>query len=154
MTDEQHFELMRIEESFARCTVAPAYSVCHPEELTLPMEDGVGLRTILYRPETEEPVPAILVRTCYPKNDYIYRATAIEYARRGFAYLYQYCRGTGGSGGEWEPNINERRDGKVTADWLCAQPWVKNAGYSGCPTWPSQAGPLLISCLKSLRPCT
>lgn len=132
MTEEQRFELTRIEESFARCTVAPTYSVYAPEEFILPMEDGIGLRTILYRPETEEPVPAILVRTCYPKNDYIYRATAMEYARRGFAYLYQYCRGTGGSGGEWEPNVNERRDGKVTADWLCAQPWVKNAGYSGC----------------------
>jgi putative hydrolase, CocE/NonD family len=129
---EEEFELERIKREFSRCPVLPFCNIKEPEEIMLPMADGVSLRTVVYRPETEGSIPAIMVRTCYPKNDYIYRATAREYVKRGFAYIYQYCRGTGGSEGEWEPNVNERADGKQTIDWICAQSWVKNAGYCGC----------------------
>jgi len=129
---EKEFELKRIEQEFSKCPVIPFCNVKSPEEIMIPMADGLSLRTILYRPDVEVSVPTIVVRTCYPKSDYIYRATALKYAKRGFAYIYQYCRGTGGSEGEWEPNVNERADGKQTIDWVCAQSWVKNAGYCGC----------------------
>ena len=131
MTEEQ-FELERVEREFSKCPIKPFCRVKVQEEVMIPMEDGAKLRTILYRPDVEHSVPTIVARTCYPKNDYIYRAIALEYATRGFAYIYQYCRGTGGSEGEWEPNVNERADGKQTIDWVCAKSWVKNAGYCGC----------------------
>jgi len=129
---EEEIKLERIRNEFSNCKVKPFCAVRDPTECSLPMNDGFSLRTILYRPDIEGSVPTIIVRTCYPKNDPIYRATAVEYARRGFAFVYQYCRGTGGSEGIWEPNVNERADGKQMVDWLCAQGWVKNAGYFGC----------------------
>lgn len=96
------------------------------------MPDGVRLRTIFYRPNTDKAVSTIIMRTCYPQNDKIYRETAEEYCNRGFAFVYQYCRGTGGSEGNWEPNVNERMDGSEMLQRICEQQWVKNAGYFGC----------------------
>nr|WP_300838377.1 CocE/NonD family hydrolase [uncultured Acetatifactor sp.] len=51
--------------------------------------------------------------------------------RKGFGFVYQSCRGTGGSQGEWESNVNERNDGLDTVNWLAEQPFVKNIGYWG-----------------------
>ncbi len=130
--EQEKFELERIEKQFAQCGHPVVCEEVHEEEIMLPMEDGISLRTIIYRPELEGQIPVIVVRTCYPNNDYIYRATAREYSRRGFAYIYQYCRGSGGSEGEWEPNVNERADGKCMIDWVCGLPWAGNVGYWGC----------------------
>ena len=101
------------------------------EEIMLPSWDGVKLRTILYRPVEKNVFPTVVVRTSYPQEDHIYRATAEEYCKAGFAYIYQYCRGVGGSEGVWEPNVNERADGKSFIDWVCGQNWVGNVGYLG-----------------------
>lgn len=132
MTPEMELELRRIREEFGKCRVKPTYEIKTCGEEMLEMEDGVKLRTIIYRPDREGPAPTIAVRTCYPDNDQVYRATAEEYCKRGYNYIYQYCRGTGGSQGEWEPNVNERADGKTTIDWIAAQDWVGNIGYWGC----------------------
>ncbi len=131
LTPEEQLELQRVRDEFAKCEQKPTYEISCYEEM-LEMDDGVKLRTIIYRPDREGAVPTIVVRTCYPQNDYLYRATAEEYCRRGFNYIYQYCRGTGGSEGEWEPNVNERSDGKKTIDWICEQEWVGDTGYTGC----------------------
>jgi len=124
-------------EEFIRSEISKSrHKVCFkgraPEEIMLNMGDGTSLRTIIYRPDTQEPVPAIITRTCYPELDDIHRVRGEEYSKRGLAFVYQYCRGTGGSEGVWEPNVNERADGKTTIDWICGQDWVKNAGYMGC----------------------
>lgn len=132
LTPEEQFELQRVKNEFSKCKVKPEYEVQELQEVMLPMDDGVKLRTLIYRPVRDGIVPAVVVRTCYPNNDYLYSATAKEYCKRGFAYIYQYCRGTGGSEGEWEPNVNERADGKKTIDWICDQEWVGNTGYCGC----------------------
>lgn len=132
LTKEEQMELSRVRDEFGKCRYPAGYDIKSCEEEMLPMEDGISLRTIIYRPDREGAAPTIVVRTCYPNNDYLYRATAEEYCRRGFNYIYQYCRGTGGSGGEWEPNVNERADGKATIDWICSQDWVGNTGYCGC----------------------
>ena len=103
-----------------------------PYEVAVPAEDGVPLRTVVTLPDAAGPFPTILMRSCYPQAEAEYRLTAREYARRGFGFVYQFCRGTGGSGGVWEPNVNERRDGLVTARWLAAQPFAGRCGYLGC----------------------
>lgn len=131
LTPEEQLELQRVRDEFSKCRIIPAYEIQECEEAMLTMEDGIRLRTLIYRPVREGAVPTIAVRTCYPNNDYLYQATAVEYCKRGFAYIYQYCRGTGGSEGGWEPNINERADGKKTIDWICSQEWVGNVGYYG-----------------------
>ena len=75
--------------------------------------------------------PVILTRTCYPGNDRLHRAYGEGLARRGYVYVYQYCRGRETSEGKWEPNINERNDGIDTMNYLVEQPWCENLGYWG-----------------------
>ena len=132
MTQEEKLELKRLDEEFASCSIKAQYGIAHQYEEMLEMEDGARLRTIIYRTEKAQAAPTIVVRTCYPNNDYLYRKNAEEYSKRGFHYIYQYCRGTGGSEGSWEPNVNERSDGKRTLDWIAKQEWVQNIGYFGC----------------------
>ncbi len=131
--EEIAYELKRIKTQFGNCTAPIVAEGEELEELMLPMPDGVKLRTLIYSPAgfAGKPCPAVVVRTCYPKNDAVFRATAREYSRRGFRYIIQYCRGTGGSEGEWEPNVNERADGKATIDWVCARPDISAVGCAG-----------------------
>ena len=100
------------------------------------MRDGVKLHTIYYFPREggsgeNKKYPVILTRTCYPGNDRIHRAYGEGLARRGYVYVYQYCRGREQSEGKWEPNINERNDGIDTMDYLVEQPWCEILGYWG-----------------------
>jgi len=131
LTKEQQEQVNRVHEEFRQCSDRPEQKYVN-DEIMLDVGEGIKLRTIIYRPKLEGTVPTIMVRTCYPDNDPVYRATAEEYCERGYAYVYQYCRGTGGSEGDWEPNVNERHDGKVTIDWVCDQTWVESVGYCGC----------------------
>ncbi len=104
------------------------------EEKMLPMPDGVRLKTYIYRPsnwrETEE-YSVILQRSPYFHAMASYDIHGRNLAQRGFIYILQFCRGTGASEGEWEPNVNERQDGLSTLGWLQGVPWVKNIGYWG-----------------------
>lgn len=101
------------------------------EEIWLPMSDGVRLHTLVYKPQGEARFPVLLQRSCYPDQLEMYRVYGRELTRRGYGYVVQICRGTGKSEGEWEPNVNERRDGSDTLQWLDAQPWVESIGYFG-----------------------
>jgi putative CocE/NonD family hydrolase len=132
MTELQIAESKAIHTLFERCSVSPAYAVREPEEILLPCEDGVRLRTVVYRPETDGAVPVVVMRSCYIQADHIYRARAEEFCARGMAFVYQYCRGTGGSEGVWEPNVHERSDGMCFLNWLSDQSWAGNIGYLGC----------------------
>lgn len=97
------------------------------------MRDGISLETIIYLPDTENKrFSTILQRTCYPHNNRIYRTYGENLARRGYAFVYQYCRGNSKSEGEWIPNINEKEDGLDTVEWLYRQDFVENIGYWGC----------------------
>jgi len=110
---------------------SPVFEISPSEELMLPMDDGIALRTIVNKPNIPGSLPTIIVRTCYPHMERMQAIYAEEFCKRGFAYVYQFCRGTGGSQGEWQPNVNERADGKCTLDWLDAQGWVESIGYLG-----------------------
>ena len=121
----RQFESVSIEA--ARCAE-------EPEEYMLPMRDGVCLKTVIRLPKPghgDEQFPTILVRSCYPQQELILHIRAEEFAKRGFGFVYQWCRGTGGSEGKWEPNVNERSDGLDTVNWLAGQRFVKNIGYWG-----------------------
>lgn len=128
---ERQRTLARVGTEFSKCTIVPFCKACPPEEVMVSMPDGVRLRTLIHRPQLAGTVPTIVMRTCYPANECIYQATAEQYVMRGFALIYQFCRGVGGSEGEWEPNVHERTDGKAALEWICAQPWVGNVGYLG-----------------------
>ena len=125
--------LKNMRDAYAAAPYPPVTDRWTRREEMLPAEDGVKLRTILLIPEIEGKTafPTVVQRTCYPHMEKMLLAGAEEYARRGFAYVIQNCRGTGGSEGVWEPNVNDRADGLSLMRWLDAQPWVENLGYQG-----------------------
>ena len=94
--------------------------------------DGVKLRTIIFSPEqAEQPLPVIVIRSCYYASSDFLEVQATEMAKRGFAAVIQWCRGIGGSEGEWQPYVYERQDGMALMEWLQEEAWVKNIGLVG-----------------------
>ncbi|SHO43202.1 CocE/NonD family hydrolase [Anaerocolumna xylanovorans] len=114
-----------------------AYPSFTESVMMLTMKDGINLKTYIYRPADKEnrlpdnSIPAILVRSCYPSQMEAYKSHGENLAKRGYAFILQFCRGTGGSEGEWVPNVKEREDGLVTVNWLNEQSWVDAIGYWG-----------------------
>lgn len=105
-------------------------TVCKKEYM-LEMPDGVHLRTVFWKPENGSDFSVIVTRTCYPHQEPEFDVHAEEYARRGYGFVVQWCRGINGSEGKWEPNTHERQDGLTLMNWLASQDDVKNIGYWG-----------------------
>ncbi len=124
--------LKQLRTQFEALDEKPFCRAADPKITMLPMSDGVKLYTVCFTPAQTGKFPTILMRSCYPAQEPAYRLTAEEYCKRGFAYVYQFCRGTGPSEGTWTPNVHDRADGKITADWLAGQDWVESIGYFGC----------------------
>lgn len=131
-------------------------------ELMLPMDDGVKLRTVVYKPVGDGPWPTAFTRGPYPAQETTKNTLGEEYAKRGMAYVYQYCRGKGGSEGEYVANVDERRDGITSLNWLNDQSWVKSIGmhghsYLALTTWivgdslPDKVEALHVQCYGVLR---
>jgi hypothetical protein len=63
------------------------------------------------------------------------------YAARGYHVVFQSVRGTFGSGGDFEPMVNEPADGADTVVWLREQPWFTGSfgtiglSYLGYTQW-------------------
>ena len=91
--------------------------------LHVPAADGVPLITDHYIPQVDSPRPTVLVRTPYGRGfpwDHLFGGLVAE---RGFHVVIQSCRGTGGSGGEYQPFTREQGDGLATVAWLREQDW-------------------------------
>ena len=127
MTDR--FAALR--EEYRKSAYPDVYARFDVWEEMLPCKDGVRLRTIYYRPVTDKPLPVIVQRSCYPNSEESLRVHGEELCKKGFALVIQFCRGTGGSEGEWEPNVNDRSDGLDLMNHLNALPWVDCMGYQG-----------------------
>ncbi|MGI5869568.1 MAG: CocE/NonD family hydrolase [Kiritimatiellia bacterium] len=100
------------------------------------MPDGVRLYTCGTVPPSGEKRPIIVMRNPYcpdgPGDMAAFvseGATAPEAARRGYAFVLQHCRGTGGSEGVFEPYTNERADGLAFLDWLRRLPFYNGEIY-------------------------
>ena len=100
-------------------------------EQMIACDDGVRLRTMFWLPEAEEPLPTVVIRSCYPGMEPMLVQRAEEFAKRGFGFVLQWCRGTGGSEGEWEPNIYDRADGLRLMQNLQEDGRIGNIGYWG-----------------------
>lgn len=107
--------------------------------IQVPMRDGVVLDTVHYAPDMAGAHATILMRVPYGLRGF---GTVAEcYAERGFHVVLQACRGTGKSGGEFDPLINERADGLDTLTWIKAQPWfdgrlgTSGPSYLGYAQW-------------------
>ncbi len=91
--------------------------------IDVPAADGVPLRTDHYIPQLPGPWPTLLVRTPYGRGFPWAFLFGGVFAERGFHVVIQSCRGTGGSGGEYQPWRHERADGQAAVAWLRQQDW-------------------------------
>ncbi|MFI6929863.1 CocE/NonD family hydrolase [Streptomyces sp. NPDC050287] len=103
------------------------YETTH-EDLRIPLSDGTLLYARVWRPLTQEPVPALLEYLPYRLTDW----TAPRdwqrhpwYAGHGYASVRVDVRGHGNSEGlpGDEYSATELADGVEVVEWLAAQPW-------------------------------
>jgi hypothetical protein len=110
-------------------------------KVMMPMRDGVRLATDIYRPkDPSKRVPIIWVRTPYNFNYWDVRnglprdmSTALDWVRRGYAYIEQNERGHFFSEGHYDILGPPRTDGYDALAWMAAQPWSNGkVGTVGC----------------------
>ncbi|OON78496.1 CocE/NonD family hydrolase [Streptomyces tsukubensis] len=98
------------------------------EDIRIPLPDGTLLYARVWRPVTDEPVPALLEYLPYRLTDW----TAPRdwqrhpwYAGHGYASVRVDVRGHGNSGGKPgdEYDATELADGVAVVEWLAGQPW-------------------------------
>lgn len=110
------------------------------EDIPVEMRDGTKLLVDHYAP-TGTALGTILVRSPYGRNQMQTALYARPYAARGYHVVLARCRGTFGSGGEFDPMVNEIDDGADTVAWLRRQPWFEGrfatlgGSYLGFTQW-------------------
>jgi uncharacterized protein len=105
----------------------------------IPTRDGLYLNATLYKPKGAPAAPAIFTLTPYISDSY--HARAYHFAQHGYAFALVDCRGRGNSAGDFEPFVNEGRDGYDVVEWLASQPWCDGSvtmwggSYAGFNQW-------------------
>ncbi len=133
----------------------PAYDVEARADVKIRMRDGVELSANVFLPKAKGPFPVVLARTPYGKGGTQGGAGPL-YARTGYAFVSQDCRGRGASGGAWIPFVHEARDGEDTRRWILAQGWcdgkigTTGGSYVGFTQWAS--APNAGDSLKAMFP--
>jgi putative CocE/NonD family hydrolase len=109
-------------------------------DLPVPAHDGSILLADRYYPADDPRAPLVLVRTPYGRRG-VNGLSARLLAERGYQVLVQSCRGTFGSGGRFDPFVNEAADGLATLEWLRRQRWfggllaTHGGSYVGFAHW-------------------
>ena len=110
------------------------------QKVMVPMRDGTGLATDIYRPKGNVKVPVIFSRTPYnfntwrngKENEGTYKR-AYEAVKRGYAYVVQNERGRYFSEGEWDILGTPLTDGYDAFSWVSTQSWSNGKiGTLGC----------------------
>ena len=110
-------------------------------DLHVPMSDGTVLLADHYLPVSVASAATVLVRCPYGRSGPFGLLSAQILAERGYHVLLQSCRGTFGSGGQFEPMRHEITDGQDTVAWLREQNWFDGrlatygASYLGFVQW-------------------
>jgi putative CocE/NonD family hydrolase len=126
-----------------RLRAAEVRAVSVERDVEAKMPDGTVLLADRWYPSTpsggEGGPPVVLLRSPYGRRQL--GIVGRLFAERGYQVVIQSCRGTFGSGGDFEPFRNERADGSATLDWLAAQPWsggevgLFGPSYLGAVQW-------------------
>ena len=122
--------------------VPPRNDITVQNRVPVPMRDGVILYADVFRPVGDGKHPVLVSRTPYSTERYpsSYRS-AVYFARRGYAYVFQDTRGRHESEGKWEPFRNDIEDGYDTIEWAAKQPWsngkvgMQGGSYLGHVQW-------------------
>ena len=117
-------------------SIAVTGEIVFEPDLIVPMRDGIGLATDVYRPPGDGPFPVLLERTPYnksaPSRSERTAATAQPrtraevagyFVRHGYAVVYQDCRGRYQSTGRFTKYLSEAEDGYDTLVWLMRHSW-------------------------------
>lgn len=102
----------------------------------VPMRDGVGLATNVFRPkDAKGPLPTILWKT--PYNELGMRGASLRYAlaavNRGYAFVIQNERGRYFSEGKYQILGYPQTDGYDALSWIAKQSWSNGkVGTLGC----------------------
>lgn len=132
----------------ARLPPAHTQEVGVERDLAMRADDGEILLADHWFPANGAPLdrlPVVLVRSPYGRRQLGFAARL--FAERGYQVVVQSCRGTFGSGGEWEPFHHERADGRRTLEWMAEQPWWSGSvatfgpSYLGLTQWALVADP-------------
>src|SRR6266581_2666191 len=106
----------------------------------IPARDGAKLNATVFTPHGQkERLPVIFTFTPYIGDSYTDRA--VYFAKHGYVYALVDVRGRGNSGGEFEPFVNEGKDGYDVVEWLAKQPYCNGkvtmwgGSYAGFDQW-------------------
>ena len=92
-------------------------------DVPMKTRDGVILRADVYRPNSSEKFPVILMRTPYDKSVNWAVSPVFKMVPRGYVVIIQDVRGRYASEGEWYPFRHEQADGFDTVEWAAALPY-------------------------------
>lgn len=89
-------------------------------DVPMKTRDGVTLRADIYRPNSPDKFPVILMRTPYDKSVGWAVAPALRIVARGYVFMIQDVRGRYTSEGEWYPFRHEQADGYDSVEWAAS----------------------------------
>ncbi len=90
------------------------------------MRDGITLASNLYRPDAEGKFPVIVTRSPYMTVQGFQTRSSEEakfFARQGYGFVIQDCRGKNDSEGTFHPFFDDPTDGLDTLNWCAKQDW-------------------------------
>jgi uncharacterized protein len=128
--------------SLAKLPPAHTHDVAVERAVSIKMPDGAVLladRWYPTNPGAGSPPPTVLLRSPYGRQ--IPGLAGRLFAERGYQVVIQSCRGTFGSGGDWNPFRHEQSDGRATLEWIAGQPWFDGQlvtfgpSYLGVTQW-------------------
>ncbi len=129
------------------------YAVSMQLDVKVPMRDGTNLSADIYLPDSNEPVPTVLMRTPYSNNMEAMIEKGRRMANAGYACVIQDCRGRWDSDGEYYP-FREGPDGYDTQEWIGQQTWsngkigMAGGSYLGAVQWQSAVhGSQFLTCI-------
>lgn len=109
------------------------------------MRDGTVLRADVYRPDTRDKVPVILMRTQYGKSAAQVQPARFQtpewFASHCYIVVIQDIRGQGASGGTFYEYANDRNDGYDTVEWAArlagsnGKVGMYGSSYVGATQW-------------------
>ncbi len=128
----------------------PRYRMRVEKDVFVTMRDGVRIAVDIFRPDTDEKVPALLGLSPYAKdvqslpsfeyptdrdlgNGGVEAGDTAYFVSRGYAHVIAEARGTGVSEGSYGVfSAKEQQDGYDLVEWIAKQPWCSgNVGMLG-----------------------
>lgn len=116
----------------------------------IPMRDGVTLAAEVIRPDGPGRFPTLFLLRYWQTGP----GEARFFAQHGYACVLADSRGRGGSGGKWNPYVNEPRDGHDALQWIGQQSWCNGRigtfgqSYNGfTQLMPAPLGSPFLKCL-------